>query len=248
MTSPTFLLPRLRCYGAGAHVALLALALLGLGGCQQVPQRQVAEPAPLEAQEGEPGAEAIRYRVSSERSDVRILVYRGGPLARFGHNHVISAGSVTGDVYLDPVFHRSRLQLTLPVTDFQVDPTAMRRVEGEAFASEPSAEAIAGTTENMLGSEILNAEQHPEIRIESVKLLGPEWGPDITFNIEIRGESRQATVPVAIERCRGELIATGVLTLVQSEFGITPFSVLGGGLQVQDALKIRFRIVAELAS
>lgn len=231
----------------GGHVlAFLPLvALLGLGGCQQVPQREIVAPEPLAAPGPEVTAGATPYRVSPELSDVRILAYRGGPLAKFGHSHVISAGTVYGEVYLHEDFHRSRFKLTLPVKDFEADPPAMLRDEGEEFASERSAEAIAGTTKNLLGAEILDAEQYPEVRIESVKLLGPEWGPDITLAIELRGVTRQQTVPVAIERCDDELIATGVLTVVQSDYGITPFSALGGGLQVQDALKLRFRIVAE---
>ena len=37
---------------------------------------------------------------------------------------------------------------------------------------------------------------------------------------------------------------TGSLTLPQTSFGITPYSILAGALQVQDEVDIRFRIRA----
>jgi hypothetical protein len=220
-------------------------ALLGIGGCQRTPQREIAAPQPLPPQAAPVTADAAHYQVDSQLSDVRVLVYRAGPLATFGHNHVIRAGVVTGDVYLDAEFQRSSFALSLPVDAFEVDPPAMRFIEEEDFATQPSAEAIAGTTQNMLGPDILDAARYPVIRVQSVKLVGPVWGPDMTVSTEIRGVVRQQTAPVALELCDDRLIATGSLTIRQSDYGITPFSVLGGGLQVRDTLKLRFRIVAE---
>jgi len=37
---------------------------------------------------------------------------------------------------------------------------------------------------------------------------------------------------------------TGMLGLNQSDFGIVPFSILGGAIQVQDRISLRFRIHA----
>jgi hypothetical protein len=39
-------------------------------------------------------------------------------------------------------------------------------------------------------------------------------------------------------------VATGTLAIEQSEFGITPFSILGGAIAVKDRVDIAFRIVA----
>jgi hypothetical protein len=41
------------------------------------------------------------------------------------------------------------------------------------------------------------------------------------------------------------ITASGELTLKQSDFGITPFSVLGGALAVQDQLELRFELSAQ---
>lgn len=222
-----------------------ALTLLILGGCAGVaPKHSLTTPAltplpPLAS------VNAAHYVVRSELSDVRFLVYRAGPLASFGHNHVIRAGAIQGNVYLNRDFALSGFELSLPVKDFRVDQAADRAVEGADFAKQPSDAAIAGTLKNMLGPAELDAVQYPNIHIRSVRLMGPEWGPDAAVRISLHGVQREITVPIAITPCGTQLIVTGTFEILQSDFGITPFSFLGGGLQVADTVKVRFHIVAE---
>ena len=51
-------------------------------------------------------------------------------------------------------------------------------------------------------------------------------------------------MPVTLEAQGADLVASGELELRQSELGLTPFSVMMGALQVQDAMQVRFRLVA----
>jgi polyisoprenoid-binding protein YceI len=187
---------------------------------------------------------AARYRIRSDLSDVRFLVYRAGPLAQLGHNHVIQAGSIRGEVQLTPEFKASTLHLTLPVADFQVDNSRARREEGTDFAAEPNEEAIAGTRRNMLGDKVLDAARYAEVAIESTMITGPAWEPDITLRIQLHGVEKEVTVPVALSTAPDQLIATASFSIRQSDFDIKPLSVLGGGLQVADAVRIRLRLVA----
>jgi hypothetical protein len=43
------------------------------------------------------------------------------------------------------------------------------------------------------------------------------------------------------------LIVSGELPIKQTDLGLTPFSAMLGALQVQDELRVRFRIVARRA-
>jgi len=52
-------------------------------------------------------------------------------------------------------------------------------------------------------------------------------------------------VPVAIDYRDGQLAVTAVFAINQTDFGITPLSVLGGALQVADTVKVRMRVVAQ---
>lgn len=224
--------------------AQLALA----AGCQVAPPpKPVAVPAELAPLPPLQVVDAAHYSINARETEVRVLVFRGGPLAKYGHNHVLRAGNVKGDVYLAPRFADSGFSLSFAPGEFIIDPQDARAEEGAEFATRPSPQAIDGTRKNMLGPEVLDSEHFPEITIRSVALTGPEWGPEATVRVALHGVARDLTVPIAIERCDAQLITTGALVLHITDFGMTPFSVMGGGLQVQDEVKVRFRIVAEKA-
>ena len=216
-----------------------------LAACQSAPLAVTGAAPTLAPLPSLPPAGAVHYAVDADRSDVRFLVYKTGALASFGHDHVIAARGIQGDVYLAPVFADSGFTLTLPVRQFQVDLPELRAMEGPDFAKQPSPQAVAGTLANMLGRQELDAENYPEVHIRSVKLVGPEWGPDLTVRIRLHGVERDITLPVAIERQGDELSVTGSFDIKQTDFGITPLSILGGGIQVADTVRIRFRIIAK---
>ena len=178
---------------------------------------------------------------------MRFLVYRAGPLAARGHNHVVQAKTITGDIALAPDFQRSTFSMVIPVVDFLVDAADARMVEGEEFAKLPAPEFIESTTRNMLGSRVLDATQFPQIEIRTVALIGPSWVPDVTIRIRLKGVERDITVPVAIDYADDRLVATTVFEVKQTDFSISPLSILGGALQVADAIRVRMRIVAQKA-
>lgn len=224
----------------------LILAGILLTACQTIPtaNHETQALAPLPAL---PVADATHYVVNAGLSDVRFLVYRAGALASFGHNHVIQAKDIRGDVYLADDFQTSGFSLTLPVVGFVVDDPKARSVEGPDFAKQPSDAAIDGTRKNMLGPDLLDAAHFPEVSIRSVSLLGPDWGPDATVRIELHGVARDISVPISVERNGDSLSVHGSFELKQSDFGLKPFSALGGGLQVADSLRVRFHLVAQKA-
>ena len=223
------------------------LFFLGLAACQTAPvapgAASVAPTTPLPA----PAVGAARYVVDPARSEVRFLVYKAGALSAFGYNHVIRARGLAGDVYLADDFSASTFSLTMAVKGFQVDAPEARAVEGPDFAKQPSPEAVQGTVEHMLGADELDAEHYPEITVRSVKLTGPDWGPDVTIRVKLHGTERDLTVPLALERQGDDLIATGSFELSQREFGILPHALLGGALAVADGVRVRFRIVSHKA-
>lgn len=223
----------------------LGLTLLSLAGCQTPPEIRAADVQP--SQDLPPAmavGNAIRYEILPQQSDIRFLVFRAGTLAKLGHNHVIQAKKVRGEILLAPEIHRSRFFIEIPVKDFQVDDEAARADEGSDFLSQPDENAIAGTTRNMLGEQVLDAAKYPTIEIRSVALAGPDWGLDVTARIKMHGIEREVLVPTAIEYQRDTLVVTAIFAIKQSDFGIVPMRVLGGALQVDDTVKVRMRIVA----
>lgn len=191
-----------------------------------------------------PAPDALHYRVASEHSAVHFRVYRAGRLAALGHNHVIVARQIEGEIALAPDLARTQFSLRLPVAAFEVDPPEARRDAGKGFEVQPSAEAIAGTRRNMLGARVLDAEHHPVLRIDAVAVHGALPTPAVTVRLTLRGMARDVDVPVTVAQDGDTLTATAAFDIRQTDFGITPMSVLGGALQVADAVTVRMRIVA----
>jgi polyisoprenoid-binding protein YceI len=190
--------------------------------------------------------DAPRFAVDPQASEVRLLVYRDGPLARFGHNHVF-VGRVQGEIRAGDTAARSAFVLEIPVGSFDMDPPAARVEEGAEFAAEVSDQARKATRDNMLGEEVLDAGRHPLIRIVSVALTGPRWNPTVTARITLRGATRDVRFPAAVFYGGDALGVIAGFRVRQSDFGITPFAAFGGGLLVRDAIDIRVRVVARRA-
>lgn len=178
---------------------------------------------------------------------MQVLVYRGGALAKLGHDHVIAARDVSGFLrYTDLGGERFQLtgDLYLPLAAMTVDEPALREAAG--FDTTPSADDREGTRGNMLKS--LDAATFPfaEVAFSTVPVddasIGSDVPVDVTFSLH--GAVREMVVPVKLAVSPNGMSATGTFSLVQSDFGIKPFSVLGGALAVQDNIDLRFEIFA----
>ena len=228
--------------GRAAIAALLGSALLAAGGCNPVTRPPAARlPAAATPASGAPESELVRA-IDAKRSEIRILVYRGGALGFLGHNHVLIARGLSGEVHERADGHGGRFELTIPVAALAVDEPAARREAGADFASDPSGADIAGTRQNLLGPEQLDAAAFAVIRASG--RTSAATGGVVEAQIELHGRAVPLTVPVTVVREGSSLIASGELPLSQLALGLTPYSVLGGALQVRDQLQLRFRIVA----
>jgi polyisoprenoid-binding protein YceI len=187
---------------------------------------------------------ATIYMIDSQASDVQVQVFRAGTFARLGHNHVMTSKHVTGRVWSHPTLDRSGFELEFPVAQLIVDDSQARAAAGSEFPGEIPADDREGTRKNMLRAEVLDAQNHPTIKLQSVKMSGSAQQPEITTRITIKGVARDVSVPAAVAIENGRLTAAGQFDILQSDFGIKPFSVGGGTLQVQDRLHIAFKIVA----
>ncbi|HWP94192.1 MAG TPA: YceI family protein [Gammaproteobacteria bacterium] len=222
----------------------LSATLVLIAACQPAPRPSPPSPvvtAPTPESDF-PGAE--RWPILAAESELRILVYRGGALAKFGHNHVIVSRDLRGTVYRHRDFERSGFEFSFPVASLVVDDPALRREEGDDFASVPSPADIEGTRRNMLRAEVLDAERFPEVQIRSIAIHGTPADARFVTRVTLRGASRELVVPAVIESEERRLVASGIATLRQSDFAMTPFSILGGALKVADDIVIKFRIVA----
>jgi YceI-like domain len=232
---------KLRLPGA----VLLALVL---SGC---PLRPLPTAPPEVAAETPAPHEGVPYDIVADESLLTLRVYRGGTLASAGHNHLIAVHDLTGTVYVPADVMRTSFEAHIPVAAFTVDEAALRAQEhSPEFPPDVPDAAREGTRRNMLGEALLDAEHSPQIVLRAVRLSeagGEARAVLARVQTTVRGQVRTISVPVRYRLAAGALIASGEAALRQSELGLTPFSALLGALQVQDEMRVRFRIVARAA-
>jgi hypothetical protein len=213
----------------------IALAAL-LAGCMPKPRPAMPDAPPEfpRAYYEEAASKGLSvHRIDPQQSLVVIEVRRGGSLARLGHDHIVSARNVQGYVAPDA----GRADLYIALEELVVDEPALRKAAG--FDTQPTAADIASTRANML-EKVLEADKFPRA------LIGIERkGADrVTATVTLHGVTRALDVPARIAADKDRTSVSGTLELNQTDFGITPFSILGGAIQVQDRLVLAFTIHA----
>jgi hypothetical protein len=185
------------------------------------------------------------YKIDSKDSELRLLVYRAGPLSNLGHNHVMVNRGMTGTVRIADSISGTSFSLSVPAEEFAVDDSQARQEEGGDFPGEIPQEAKVGTRRNMLSAAVLNAAAFPEITVKSVALTGTIEALSAEMEISAAGHSSRISAPLSLQGDAHRVIAIGSMELRQTALGLTPYSLLGGALQVQDAMQLKFKITLE---
>jgi hypothetical protein len=184
------------------------------------------------------------YRIAPDESQIDIFVYRGGRLARLGHNHIVTSRDVAGYVLATSDASGSRFDFFFPVETLTVDAPELRAASGPDFASQPSENDVAGTRRNMLGERLLAADAYPFVLVSGRVAGGSAERPEVAVTITVKGGAHDARATADVERDGTMLRASGELELSHAALGLEPFSVLGGAIAVEDVFRVRYRIVA----
>jgi len=223
-----------------AAAGLLSVLLAACVAVEQAPPppREAAPAGFPESIYLEATTTAPVYRIDPSKSLIQVLVYREGALAKMGHDHVVASREVRGYALLPAGLAQARADFYFPVDSLSMDDPEQRRSAG--FTSEISAEDIENTRLRML--RLLEAEKHPFAQIRAARAAGTP--PDLVLDAELtlHGVTRALNLPAQLKVEGGRFSIEGETDIRQTDYGITPFSVLGGALAVKDQLHIRFRL------
>ncbi|WP_405233840.1 YceI family protein [Lentisalinibacter salinarum] len=230
--------PRLSAAVAATAALVLLAACAGRAPVEPAPTAEKSRAAEVDR------ATATEYRVDTEASLLQLYVYRAGPLARLGHNHVVASRDLQGTVWYRDRRGRSAFRISLPVARLTVDEPALREAAGDDFPGEIPPEDIEGTRRNMLGEAVLDAARHPELTAELVAVDRRGEALTATAALTIRGRRRLVDFPLQVRVDDDRLVATGETTVSHAALGLEPFSVMGGALSVAEDIGVRYRVVA----
>jgi polyisoprenoid-binding protein YceI len=181
----------------------------------------------------------IPYTIDSQQSKIEIQVAKDGFLKAFGHDHLVSATRYSGEIQFDS----DKMENSL--VTFALDTASLKVIDpGE------SEKDRAEVQETMLGKDVLDAAQYPQIKFASSTLKskpgnGGAFDLQVEGTLTLHGTSKPITVPVRLQvEPDGKLTADAEVSLLQSDFGIMPYKAVGGTVKVKDKLKLSFHIVA----
>jgi hypothetical protein len=207
--------------------------LLLLTACGQPLAPPVPGPkADLDSYRAAAESGAAVYAIDPDASLVAVTVRRAGLMARLGHDHVVASHTLAG--YVAPGM--GRVDVSFRADQMTVDEPQLLR---EAGIAAKSPQAVEGTRHNMLGP-VLEAQRYPMVTLHGERLADDRLRVAVTLH----GTTRWLEVPAAIRVDAAQVTASGTARLKQTDFDITPFSIGGGLLSVQDELEVRYHIVS----
>lgn len=183
------------------------------------------------------GQESVHYSIDPEKSKLEIAVYKEGFFKAFGHDHLISAKAVAGQVQFDA----KRMERSSVAVKVQA---ALLRVM-DPGVSEKDRQEIQTT---MLGDKVLDAVKYPDIVFASTGVLATKeivggWELTLSGKLSLHGTERIVNLPLRLHRQGEDLRAQGNVMLLQTDYGITPIRVGGGAVKVKNQIKISFDIL-----
>jgi polyisoprenoid-binding protein YceI len=184
-------------------------------------------------------ASRVGYSIDPQQSKIEIQVAKDGFLKAFGHDHLVLATKYSGEVQFDSAkVEESSVAFTVEAASLKViDPGESEKDRSEVQAT-------------MLGKDVLDAVQYPQIKFSSSGVRSKS-GSNASLDLQVEGTlslhgtTKPITIPVRLQvENGGALTADAEVSLLQSDFGITPYKAVGGTVKVKDKLKLTFHIVA----
>ena len=162
--------------------------------------------------------------IDTQRSTILIHVFKSGVFSSFGDNHEVQAPISQGTI------DETKREVTLRIEAKRL------KVLDPKLLDDKRAEVQT----RMLGPDVLDVEQYPEIQFHSVKVQ--DTHPDefrVEGNLSLHGQVQ----PVSLRVTKKNALYQGECTLRQTAFGMKPIRIAGGTVKVKDELKIEFTIV-----
>lgn len=163
----------------------------------------------------------------------RLLVKTGrsGLGRKAGHDLTIEVTRWSGEAVVDAA-DPARCAITV---EAEVDSFAVREGEGGV---KPLTDGDRAEIRKVLREKILRSAAHPLVTFRSTRVEGTPESFTIEGELTIVGETRPVTV-------RGRIAdghARGTATVVQSRWGIKPYSTFFGALKLADEVGVEFDV------
>jgi polyisoprenoid-binding protein YceI len=169
---------------------------------------------------------AGRHQLSTERGRIVLHTYRDGLAAQAGHDLIIEIGRWSGELTVNDDLSPSGLEVRIDMGSLIV-----REGGGGLKPLSDRDRREIGVT----ARKTLRADRHPEATFSATKFEPGNGGGTITGTLTLAGQSRPMRLQVT---GTGEDRYHATASVVQSEYGIKPYTGFLGALRVRDAVNV----------
>ena len=168
------------------------------------------------------------HKIGPSDGKLIVKVYKEGMAAKMGHDLTMEASDWSGNIDLNPDDpSASSVQVT-------IDPSSLEITDAKGGAKPLSDKDRADIAKN-----ITKTLGNSAITFESEAVSGSPPNVTVKGDLTISGHSK----PVSLNLTVGDDgKATGKTTIVQTQFGIKPFSAMMGALKVKDSVDVEFDV------
>jgi polyisoprenoid-binding protein YceI len=171
--------------------------------------------------------EAGSYAFGPGDGQLLVKVFREGVAARMGHDLAFEVRDWSAKAFFDPSdLGSSSLEATASVASFSI-------VEAIGGAKALTRGDRADIKRN-IEEKILDARRFPNVSLRTTAAAPNGTGMRVSADLTIGGATRPVDIVLTLTDGR----ARGVMTVVQSRWGIKPFSAFMGALKVRDAVDV----------
>lgn len=170
------------------------------------------------------------WTLTAADGELQILTGVGGPAAKMGHRLTIAMAS-----WQATVDWRAGKPVTAVLV---VDVDSLQVLKGEGGVTPLTGPEKVVVRTNALKS--LDAKKYPQIRFEAGSITKTKAGYRMTGEVQIHGTTAPQTVDLAVTDSGGVWVMSAEVGVVQSAFGVKPYSLLMGTMKVADEVTLRF--------
>ena len=173
-------------------------------------------------------------------SQILVRAYRGGVLSLLSHEHLVASQEMQGYILINKTTGQCQTDLFVPLSKLNVDDPQLRTEAALDTAS--SLSTIANTKKNMLKS--IDAADFSFAQLHSSDCFEALSGRDTKVLLTIHGVQQDRQLAITMQQTQdGLLIISGKFSILQTEFGIEPFSVFNGLIKVEDKLDLTYKLI-----
>jgi len=171
------------------------------------------------------------YVAGPESGQLVVKTSRTGLGAKAGHDLTIEVTRWRGKIAVDAASPASS-SVTI---EADIDSFEVREGSG---GIKPLTDADRAVIKNTLCTKVLHADRYPAIVFTSTRISGSAESVRIDGDLTIVGITQPITVQGRVDAGR----ATGSAVVVQTRWGIKPYSAFLGALKLRDEVEVRFDI------